>query len=71
MSNEHLSTWSASVYMVHVTVFPRGSACVYTVHVVKTMWYADVAVLQILQYLREFDAPAMQSCKPMACGTGS
>ena len=27
--------------------------------------------MQVLQYLREFDAPAMQSCKPLPCGTGS
>ena len=36
MSNEHVSMWTASVYTVHVTMFPRGSACVYIVHVVKT-----------------------------------
>ena len=34
-------------------------------------WYAGVAVPQVLQYLREFDAPVMQSCKPLPCGTGS
>ena len=34
------------------------------------IWYAGVAV-QVLQQLREFDAPAMQSCKPLPCGTGS
>ena len=33
--------------------------------------YAGVAVPQVLQQLREFDAPAMQSCKPLPCGTGS
>ena len=33
MSNEHVSTWVASVYTVHVTMFPCGSACVYIVHV--------------------------------------
>ena len=32
--------------------------------------YAGIAI-QVLQYLREFDAPAMQSCKPLPCGTGS
>ena len=36
-----------------------------------TEWYAGVAVPQVLQQLREFDAPAMQSCKPLPCGTGS
>ena len=36
MSNEHVSAWTAFVYMVHVAMFPRGSACVYIVHVVKT-----------------------------------
>ena len=30
-----------------------------------------VSVLQVLQYIREFDAPAVQSCKPLPCGTGS
>ena len=34
-------------------------------------WYAGIAVPQVLQYLREFDAPAMQSCKPLPCGIGS
>ena len=33
--------------------------------------YAGIAVPQVLQYLREFDAPAMQSCKPLPCGIGS
>ena len=32
--NEHVSTWTASVYTVHVAMFPRGSACVYIVHMV-------------------------------------
>ena len=36
-----------------------------------SLWYAGIAVPQVLQYLREFDAPAMQSCKPLPCGTGS
>ena len=36
----------------------------------KCRWYAGIA-MQVLQYLREFDAPAMQSCKPLPCGTGS
>ena len=35
-----------------------------------TYTYAGIA-MQVLQYLREFDAPAMQSCKPLPCGTGS
>ena len=38
---------------------------------VCVFWYAGVAVPQVLQQLREFDAPAMQSCKPLPCGTGS
>ena len=33
MSNEHVSTWTASVYTIHATMYPRGSACVYIVHV--------------------------------------
>ena len=33
MSNEHVSAWTASVYTAHVTMFPRGSACVHIVHV--------------------------------------
>ena len=36
----------------------------------RSLWYAGIA-MQVLQYLREFDAPAMQSCKPLPCGTGS
>ena len=24
MSNEHVTTWTSSVYTVHVTIFPRG-----------------------------------------------
>ena len=36
MSNEHVSTWTASVYTVHVIMFPRSSACAYAVHVMKT-----------------------------------
>ena len=35
------------------------------------IWYAGIAVPQVLQYLRAFDAPTMQNCKPMHCGTGS
>ena len=37
----------------------------------QVLWYAGIAVPQVLQYLREFDAPAMQSCKPLPCGIGS
>ena len=33
--------------------------------------YAGIAVPQVLQYLREFDAPATQSCKPLPCDAGS
>ena len=40
---------------------------VYVVYV----WYVGIAVPQVLQYLREFDAPVMQSCKPLPCGIGS
>ena len=36
MSNEHVSTWTASNYTVQITMFHRGSACVYVVYVVKT-----------------------------------
>ena len=35
ISNEHVSTWTASVYTVHVIMFPRASACVCIVHVMK------------------------------------
>ena len=28
--------WIATVYTVHVTMIPRGSACVFIRHVVKT-----------------------------------
>ena len=37
----------------------------------QVLQYAGIAVPQVLQYLREFDAPAMQSCKPLPCGIGS
>ena len=33
LSNEHVSTWSASVYTLHVKKIPRGSTCVYFVHI--------------------------------------
>ena len=33
--------------------------------------YAGVALPQVLQYLREVDAPAMQSCRPLPCGIGA
>ena len=39
MSYDHVSTWLASVCTVHVIMFPRGSASVYTVHVVKISNY--------------------------------
>ena len=29
MTNEHVSTWTASIYTVHLTILPCGSACVY------------------------------------------
>ena len=29
-----MSMWTTSVYTVHATMFPRGSACVYIVHMV-------------------------------------
>ena len=31
----------------------------------------DTAVPYVCQYLWEFDAPAMHSCKPLPCGTSS
>ena len=37
----------------------------------QQLMYAGIAVPQVLQYLREFDAPAMHSCKPLPCGIGS
>ena len=43
----------------------------YILTVTLHIWYASFAVPQLLQYLTEFDAPAMQSCKPLPCGTGS
>ena len=45
-------------------------ACLEMVRFVYT-WYAGIAEPQVLQYLREFDTPAMQSCKPLPCGIGS
>ena len=36
MSIQHVSTVTATIYTVHVAMFPRGSACIYTVHMVKT-----------------------------------
>ena len=46
--------------------------CVYTcVYVRMHVWYAGITVPKLLQYFREFDTPAMQSCKPLPCGTGS
>ena len=36
MSIQHVSTGTATIYTVHVAMFPRGSACVDTVHMVKT-----------------------------------
>ena len=54
-----------------VLVVYRGG-CWWFIRVgVGGVWYAGVAVPQVLQQLREFDAPAMQSCKPLPCGTGS
>ena len=35
MNNDHVPTWIASVYTVHVIMFLRGSASVYIVHVVS------------------------------------
>ena len=40
-------------------------ACFIRVH------YMFTYGMQLLLYLREFDAPAMQSCKPLPCGTES
>ena len=34
-------------------------------------WYARVTITQVLQYLSQFDATAMQSCKPLRCGARS
>ena len=50
---------------------PIGYKCTLMYILCIHIWYAGVAVPQVLQQLREFDAPAMQSCKPLPCGTGS
>ena len=53
---------------VYYTLF---NVCIHTHGMQVLQWYAGIAVPQVLQYLREFDAPAMQSCKPLPCGIGS
>ena len=55
MSNEHVSTWTASVHTVNVTVLPHCcSACVYIVHGVKKVFVTillnlDVVVSNVLR----------------------
>ena len=44
---------------------------VYIMYIYVHTTYAGIALPQVLQYLREFDVPAMQSCKQLPCGTGS
>ena len=57
---------------VCVCVYVCVTVCVFGVLCVSVVCgYAGIAVPQVLQYLREFDAPAMQSCKPLPCGIGS
>ena len=43
----------------------------YTLLNAKEIGIVGVALPQVLQYLREFDAPDMQSCKPLLGGIGS
>ncbi len=55
--------------------FPSGVRCTHLLFPVDTnkvyvSQYNCPEGMQVLQYLREFDAPAMQSCKPLPCGTG-
>ena len=56
---------------VCVCVYMCVYVCMQVLCICVCMWYAGVAVPQVLQQLREFDAPAMQSCKTLPCGTGS
>ena len=53
-------------FFLNITVYLE---CVY-MHILVSK-YAGISVPQVLQYLREFDVHAMQSCKPLPCGTGS
>ena len=55
------------IYAVEETIY----IYIYYIYIYIIYKYAGVAVPQVLQQLREFDAPAMQSCKPLPCGTGS
>ena len=48
MSNKHVSTWTASVYMVHVTLFSRGSDCVYNVHVLDRGHQNDLTMIKLM-----------------------
>ena len=56
---------------MYVCMYACMYACMYVYMCVCVYVYAGIAVPQVLQYLREFDAPAMQSCKPLPCGIGS
>ena len=41
MIKVHVPTWTVSIYTVHGTIFPRGSACVYIVHVLNNVYQND------------------------------
>ena len=57
------------VYVTFCTICTYTCICIYP-RCVSISLYAGIA-MQVLQHLSEFDAPAMQSCKPLPCGTGS
>jgi len=46
-------TWTASVYTIHVTMFPRGSVCVYIIHAIKTNIHNYFAVRILSQQTQQ------------------
>ena len=74
-ANEMYNRNKTSTLLICMHCFENGGRmrtcmCSYVVFIL-CVWYAGIAVPQVLQYLREFDAPAMQSCIPLPCGIGS
>ena len=66
-----ISLYICIKYICIYTIYLYTQLHVYIIYkYTHTHTHTGIA-MQVLQYLREFDAPAMQSCKPLPCGTGS
>ena len=62
MSKEHVSTWTASIYTAHMTMFPRGGSVCVNIARIANIIRNCFGVSQFLMY-RRFGVVAFLVCR--------